>query len=159
MLPNTGMLEAVMVLPHPAGLSLDFGWRVRRELAPRPHSTVMLESLSPRYGAAMTQTERRWLDLLGITSVGAFNRACVTGEVSELVHVSEGFHEKRLATLADEVRARENIRIIAVAGPSSSGKTTFLKPSRVSVADDSPQETDVGRLQVSRPRFADVDAP
>ncbi len=126
-LPNTGMLESVMVLPHPAGLSLDFGWRVRRELAPRPYSTVMLEAQSPRYGAEMTQAERRWLDLLGVTSVGAFNRACVTGEVSELIHVSEGFHEKRLATLADEVRARNGVRIIAVAGPSSSGKTTFLK--------------------------------
>ena len=127
LLSNTGMLDAVTVLPHPNGISLDFGWRVRRELAPRPFSTVMLEAQSPRYGAEMTQAERRWLDLLGITSVGAFNRACVTGEVGELIHVSEGFHEKRLAALADEVRARPGVRIIAVAGPSSSGKTTFLK--------------------------------
>jgi uridine kinase len=131
MLPRTGMLRDIHVGPHPDGLSLDFGSHVRRELAKRPVSTVYLETNSPRYGGEMTKAERRWLDVLGITSVGSFNRAIVTGEARELISVAEGFQEKRLAALADEIRDRETVRVIAVAGPSSSGKTTFLKRLRV----------------------------
>ncbi len=130
-LPRTGMLADIHVGPHPDGLGLDFGPNVRRELVKRPISTVYLETSSPRYGGEMTKAEKHWLDALGITSVGSYNRAVVTGEARELISVAEGFQEKRLATLADEIRDRKTIRVIAVAGPSSSGKTTFLKRLRV----------------------------
>ncbi|HTJ82422.1 MAG TPA: cyclic nucleotide-binding domain-containing protein, partial [Polyangiaceae bacterium] len=129
--PAADVLSDVGVLPHPAGLALDFGGRVRSELAKRAVSTMVLETMSPRYGAEMTKEEQSWLDVLGITSVGSYNRAIVTGQVSELVHVSEGFQEKRLARLADDIVARKGVRIVAVAGPSSSGKTTFLRRLRV----------------------------
>lgn len=70
----------------------------------------------------------RWLGTLGITSVGAFNRACIDGDVAGLIRVSEGFQEKHLSRLADEIRARaDDVRVVTVAGPSSSGKTTFLR--------------------------------
>jgi len=131
MLPRTGMLSEIHVAPHEDGLSLDFGSTVRRELAKRAVSTVYLEASSPRYGGEMTKDEHHWLVALGITSVGSFNRAIITGEVRELISVAEGFQEKRVARLADAVRDRKTIRIIAVAGPSSSGKTTFLKRLRV----------------------------
>ncbi len=126
-LPHTGWLERLHVLVHPGGMFLDFGAAVRRELAPRPQSTLMLETRAPRYGADMTVEQRSWLAKMGIHSVGHFNRACVTGEVGELIQVVEGFHEKRIAEVADTIHARGNVRVIAVAGPSSSGKTTFLK--------------------------------
>lgn len=153
-LPHAGMLDGVTVLPHAPGLALDFGWHVRRQLAARPYSTVILETQAPRYGAEMTETESHWLDQLGITSVGSFNRACVTGEVSELIHVSEGFHEKRLAELADEVRRRGDVRIIAVAGPSSSGKTTFLKRLTVQLEVDGlhPRSLSLDDYYVDRER-------
>ena len=127
MLPSTGLLSDVRVYTYAEGLFLDFGDRVRSTLARRPLSTMVLETEAPRYGAGMTNEERRWLDKLGIVSVGAFNQACIRGEVRELVDVAEGFHEKRLASLADDICARSDARIVAVAGPSSSGKTTFLK--------------------------------
>ncbi|MBL8742409.1 MAG: cyclic nucleotide-binding protein [Myxococcales bacterium] len=136
MLHRTGMLHDIHVGLHPDGLALDFGPTVRRELARRQVSTVYLETSSPRYGGEMTKAERRWLEALGITSVGSLNRAVVTGEARELVSVAEGFQEKRLATLADEIRDRGTIRVIAVAGPSSSGKTTFLKRLRVQLEVD-----------------------
>jgi len=70
----------------------------------------------------------KWLGTLGITSVGAFNRACIDGDVAGLIRVSEGFQEKHLSRLADEIRARaDEVRVVTVAGPSSSGKTTFLR--------------------------------
>lgn len=72
--------------------------------------------------------QERWLAALGITSVGTLNHACVSGEVSQLIRVSEGFHEKRIGAIADEIRdRREALRVICIAGPSSSGKTTFIQ--------------------------------
>lgn len=85
-----------------------------------------------RHARTMTRDQARWLDALGITSVGAFNRASIRGgDVSQLIRVSEGFHEKRTGRIADEIAAREGTKVVCVAGPSSSGKTTFIKRLRV----------------------------
>lgn len=125
--PNASFLEGLVIVPHPAGLAVDYGTALQRELAARPVSTLALEVAAPRYRAEMTVEEQRWLALLGITSVGSLTRACVTGQVRDLVHVAEAFHEKRIALIADAIRAAQQTRVVAVAGPSSSGKTTFLK--------------------------------
>lgn len=72
--------------------------------------------------------EEPWLETLGVTSVGAFNEACVQGNVSQIIRVGEGLHEKRIAQIADAITSRsDKIRIICIAGPSSSGKSTFIK--------------------------------
>lgn len=85
-----------------------------------------------RQTISMTQQQERWLETLDTRSVGAFNRACITGHVAELINVSEGFHEKRISRIADEVHGRGRAaRIVCIAGPSSSGKTTFIKRLRV----------------------------
>ena len=85
-----------------------------------------------RQTISMTQQQDRWLETLDTRSVGAFNRACITGHVGELINVSEGFHEKRISRIADEVHGRGKMaRIVCIAGPSSSGKTTFIKRLRV----------------------------
>ena len=63
-----------------------------------------------------------WLGAMNVTSVGRFNESCVSGQVDELVRVSEGFHEKNIVRVADAVAAQGR-RIVAIAGPSSSGKT------------------------------------
>ena len=85
-----------------------------------------------RQTISMTQQQDRWLETLDTRSVGAFNRASITGHVGELINVSEGFHEKRISRIADEVHGRgKSARIVCIAGPSSSGKTTFIKRLRV----------------------------
>ena len=77
---------------------------------------------------ALAFQQDRWLRTMGIKSVGAFNQSCITGHVGELIHVSEGFHEKRISRIADEIHGRgKSARIVCIAGPSSSGKTTFIK--------------------------------
>ena len=69
-----------------------------------------------------------WLNGIGLTSVGAFNDICIAGDVSKIIRVSEGFHEKRISQLADMIANREKrVKVVCIAGPSSSGKTTFLK--------------------------------
>jgi uridine kinase len=130
-LPSARWLAGVSLLPHPQGVLLDWGPAIRGVLPRRPVATAVLERRAPSFGADMSRAQRRWLDLLEISSVGAFNEACIAGRLAELVRVSEGFHEKHIAAAADEVRARGDVRIIAVAGPSSSGKTTFIKRLKV----------------------------
>ncbi|WP_277958111.1 cyclic nucleotide-binding domain-containing protein [Anaeromyxobacter oryzisoli] len=90
----------------------------------------------PRDGH-MVAEHQAWLAALGVTSVGAFDDLCVSGKVTQLIRVSEGFHEKRIGRIADEVAARrDRIRIISIAGPSSSGKTTFIKRLTVQLQID-----------------------
>ncbi len=72
--------------------------------------------------------EQAWLRTLGVSSIGTFNRACIEGSVPDIVRVAEGFHEKRISAIADEVASRgDAIDIVSIAGPSSSGKSTFIR--------------------------------
>jgi uridine kinase len=81
---------------------------------------------------AMTEEHARWLVAMQMDSVGAFNRACIAGDVTQLIMVSEGFHEKRVSRIADEIRACEPVvKIVCIAGPSSAGKSTFIRRLRV----------------------------
>ncbi|MBN1961778.1 MAG: nucleoside kinase [Deltaproteobacteria bacterium] len=70
---------------------------------------------------------RRWNEIIGVSDVGQFNELCIHGGVGEIVKVSEGLHEKKVAEIADRVLARKGCKLILVAGPSASGKTTFAK--------------------------------
>lgn len=67
-----------------------------------------------------------WQKILGVSTVGDFNRACANGRSTELINVAEALQEKRIAHIADDIH-RRGARIVLIAGPSSSGKTTFSK--------------------------------
>jgi len=56
-----------------------------------------------KHALTMVGEHERWLGTLGITSVGEFNRACIDGDVSQLTRVAEGFQEKRISIIADEI--------------------------------------------------------
>jgi uridine kinase len=80
----------------------------------------------------MTEEHARWLVALQMDSAGAFNRACIHGHVTQLIMVSEGFQEKRISRIADQIRAAEPVaKVVCIAGPSSAGKTTFIRRLRV----------------------------
>jgi len=64
-----------------------------------------------------------WLETLGIDNVGALNDAIQSGQADEIVLVSEALHEQNVTEVAQQI-ARRQTRIILIAGPSSSGKTT-----------------------------------
>jgi uridine kinase len=121
LLPSTGPLRGFTLSPHDEGLLLDYG-----RLDPR--NGAGLRAPPPPRDGGMMRDHRGWLAAMGVTSVGAFNDLCISGEVRQLIRVAEGFHEKRIGQIADSIAAaRERIRIISIAGPSSSGKTTFIK--------------------------------
>lgn len=67
----------------------------------------------------------RWDELIGINYVGYLNEKIKNNETRTLINVTEALHEKKIAYIADDIRNRKNVRIILIAGPSSSGKTTF----------------------------------
>jgi uridine kinase len=129
--PRSSFLFALSVRPHPEGLFLDLGPEVHRAL-PGKNGThepsVDVEVRTPRYGAPMTRASREWLAEMGITGVGRFNEHCVSGNVAEVIRVAEGFHEKWIGRVADLITERKNtVKVVVIAGPSSSGKTTFIK--------------------------------
>ena len=69
----------------------------------------------------------RWQSLLGIKTIGDFNEAVGNGEATNLINVSEALQEKKISQIADKIAAKKDIKVVLIAGPSSSGKTTFCK--------------------------------
>ncbi len=76
--------------------------------------------------ASVHREAERWGDILGVGTVAALNDVIVAGGSGDLIRVAEALHEKKIAQIADMISdRRETLRIILIAGPSSSGKTTF----------------------------------
>ena len=120
MVPSTGYLRWFALTPIADGFALRFPRRnAPNELPPLPDSKQLL---------ATFREYNDWLVRLGIESVGALNNAIQAKRVSELILISEALHEHRIAEIASLVMQRsKEARIVLVAGPSSSGKTTFSK--------------------------------
>ncbi len=129
--PRASFLSALSVRPHPEGLFLDLGSEVHRALPGKDGAhepNVDVEVRTPRYGAPMTHASREWLTEMSVTGVGRFNEYCVSGNVQEVIRVAEGFHEKWIGRIADLITERKStVKVVVIAGPSSSGKTTFIK--------------------------------
>lgn len=118
-LPDTSLLTGFDVHATDSGLVLHLG-----ERDPRRNGVKVS---APKDGGMAVEHEK-WMRAMGVDSVGAFNTLCINGQVSTLLRVAEGFHEKQIGHIADGIAAaRDRLRIIAIAGPSSSGKTTFIK--------------------------------
>ena len=73
------------------------------------------------------QEHHRWQDILGISTIGDFNELVAKGGSTDIINISEALQEKKIASIADMIAARPGVRVVLIAGPSSSGKTTFCK--------------------------------
>ena len=126
MVPSTGFLQWFNLIPTNGGFTINFPRRnLPTQLQPMPNYPKLLATFR-RYG--------QWLDRLGIASVGALDDAILAGRIHEIILVSEALHEEHVADIAEQITARINrsdpqktVRIILIAGPSSSGKTTLSK--------------------------------
>jgi len=120
MVPATGFLRWFALVSMGEGFALRFPRRqAPNELPPMPDSKKLL---------ATFREYNDWLIRLGIENVGALNSAIKANRVSEMILISEALHEHRIAEIASLVMERsKEARIVLVAGPSSSGKTTFSK--------------------------------
>lgn len=71
--------------------------------------------------------QHRWNRILGVSTVGDFNEAVRSGQTTGLINVSEALQEKKIASIAEQIAHRQGTLVVLIAGPSSSGKTTFCK--------------------------------
>ena len=69
----------------------------------------------------------RWQEIMGLRTVGDFNEMVCKGQATNLINVSEALQEKKLTEIADEIASRKDVKLVLLAGPSSSGKTTTCK--------------------------------
>ena len=76
----------------------------------------------------------QWQDILGLRTIGDLNEIVKQNHFSELIMISEALQEKKIAKIADEIKRRSNLRLVLIAGPSSSGKTTTCKRLSVQLA-------------------------
>ncbi len=120
MVPSTGYLKWFRLAKISDGFTLCFPRRHCPTQLQRPPEYPVLLSTFRLYGD--------WLKTLGISSVGALNDAITSGRSREIILVSEALHEHRIAEIATHIKEnQEKFRLVLVAGPSSSGKTTFSK--------------------------------
>ncbi|MBO4485952.1 MAG: nucleoside kinase [Prevotella sp.] len=119
LLPHTGMVTLFDLVPYYDGLLLRIpSTKDPSQLGELTRQDKMFEIFKEHH---------RWQNILGIGTVGAFNSAIQQGMASNIVHVSEALQEKKIARIADMIAERPGVRMVLIAGPSSSGKTTTCK--------------------------------
>ena len=120
LVPSTGYLERFDLVKYYQGMLL----RVPQQKS--PESLEELEIQDKMF--EIFREYQDWVEVLGIKDAGTINLRVRKGEGGDLVKVSEALHEKKVAQIADTIHSRGDlIRLILIAGPSSSGKTTFSK--------------------------------
>ncbi len=77
------------------------------------------------------QESKRWGKILQVNNVGKLNEFIVKDDYRELIYISEALHEKKIAEIADNIAEHKNTKLVLIAGPSSSGKTTFSQWLRI----------------------------
>lgn len=116
MAPSTGMLSYFALYPYEQGFILQFPQKTTTEVAPFEPATKLFHIL---------QASEQWGADMGIPSVGALNDAICAGKTREIILSQEAYMERRVGALAERIVSDPNKKFVMIAGPSSSGKTTF----------------------------------
>lgn len=119
MLPSVGPLHWFNLIPYEEGLML---------ITPRRDALHSLRAFEPQPKLfSVFQQSKRWSRILQVENVGALNDCIAAGNIAELVQISEALHAKQIAEIASRIAGKQTIKLVLVAGPSSSGKTTFAQ--------------------------------
>jgi len=116
LLTSTGKLTKFDLIPFEQGLLL---------IVPQRKDPTQLEPviMQPKMMEILSENSH-FNTLAGLQNVGYLNRSIETGHMGDLIRLNEALQEKRLAAIAENIAARDNVKIVLIAGPSSSGKTT-----------------------------------
>ncbi len=118
--PATGMLRSFELLAYKNGFLL------RYPPEEQPYALQPFEDNPLLF--SIYQEYRRWGEVLGIGSAGRLNRRTVEGNIKQFIWIAEALHNKKIDAIAEQIAAQNTrVRLITIAGPSSSGKTTFAK--------------------------------
>lgn len=119
MLPDMGFITAFALHSYAPGFLLQIPGPGETELTPGKDD--------PLYARVFLESQN-WSELIGCHNLEELNRAIDTGRIYDLVATAEALQEKKMAELADTIcRQKPPIRLVCMVGPSSSGKTTFMK--------------------------------
>lgn len=125
--PSTGYLKVYDLVPYYDGLLLRI---------PNPARFSEVQSymkLDKLFG--IFQEHKDWAEILNVPNVANLNETTMSGQNGDIIKVSEALHEKKIAEIANIIRDRkEPVKIVLIAGPSASGKTTFSKRLMVQLA-------------------------
>lgn len=114
---NTGILSVFDLFAYDKGFML---------LLPEKETPLTLPIFKERRKFfEVLQESSRWGQIMGVETIADINQVLVKGELNELILVQEAFMEKKIADIAEQIKQRENVKFVMIAGPSSSGKTTF----------------------------------
>lgn len=120
LVPSTGFLQVFDLVKYYEGMLL----MIPKSTNPDKLEELVLQDQMFR----IFQEHKHWVDILGISSICHVNKMGMNGNGGELIKISEALHEKKVVEIADIIHARkDDIKIILISGPSSSGKTTFAK--------------------------------
>lgn len=122
MVPSSGYLKIFDVIKYDDGAILMHPTKYS------PFSVPVFEE-SPKIAEVFKESEK-WSNIMHIGYVSNLNAMIQTGEYKELIQIGEALHEKKIAYIADEI-TKQKKRVILIAGPSSSGKTTFANRLRI----------------------------
>jgi uridine kinase len=118
--PRTGVLSRFDLVPYPPGFVIILPERLNP-------SIILPLKEQPKLFFTFEESAR-WARILGVQDAGSLNRIIATGDISDFIKIAEALHEKKIAEIADEItRDYDRIKVVLIAGPSSSGKTTFAK--------------------------------
>ncbi|KRQ87983.1 Threonine--tRNA ligase 2 [Caloramator mitchellensis] len=120
LVPSTGYLKLFEIKQYKPGLLILY------PNEENPNKILEFKDV-PKLAKIFRETEE-WARVLDVADVGALNEKVASGDIKDIVLVSEALHEKKLAYIADKIyENRDKVKIVLIAGPSSSGKTTFSK--------------------------------
>ncbi len=117
MLPSTGYVKLFDIIPYDEGFMLTI---------PNKSAPSVLKPFSERAHLFETLKEStKWNEKMGVDTVGALNDSICKGEMNDLILVQEALQERKIGEIASEIVKRGGVKFVMIAGPSSSGKTTF----------------------------------
>lgn len=126
MVPDTGYLKYFELYPYDEGFVLQFPTAAEPEKIP---------PFAPQHKVFQVMKESaKWGDLLGISTVGDLNDCIARGGLHQLIMTQEALQERKIAEIASRIAADRSRKFIMIAGPSSSGKTTFSRRLSIQLA-------------------------
>lgn len=117
--PNTGFVNKFDLRLFYPGIILNY--------PTREYNFELPEYIEQKKLSKVFKEAEDWGEILDVAYVGALNKKIVNNEIYDMIRINEALHEKKIAYIADEITNDKNIKIVLIAGPSSSGKTTLAQ--------------------------------
>ena len=163
MVPSTGYLSLFKLEYYNGGIVLI----TQRKSSP---NTLEMREIPEKLFQIFSEYQK-WVSILGVDNVGKLNDIVEAGKINEFIRISEALHEKKIAQIADMIyEERDRIKVVLIAGPSSSGKTTFaqrlsiqlrvngLVPINISIDDYFIEKANTPLDEDGKPDYESVEA-